>query len=592
MPSILDIRVQKLFLIVLILKVGSSALGWYLQRPWSLGLVVPIVLMGGYILLGYFRRDTDVTDEKFADTCYYLGFIFTITSIIFCLLDLPSIGTRIQDIAVRFGAAMISTVLGLAVRVYLVSFKKDVGDAIKDAEDAVLDATAKFTEQLKVSLERLRDFESQVDVGARSTVERVNLQVESLAKNYADKLTDFFGDLTKRNQEAFTEALGKVDGASNRLANVVDAYSLGMRQNLSSIEAKVTAFAEAVSDRLKTTTFPDDYFIKHLAAPLAQLEEAATEVAGQVRNVSAEVRDSTVVLGRALKKLRDKADVTEGSLDIVLELTKQQQAVLDASQEHLTVMGRLTTAISAVDSALANTLSAANASNATTSELAARVSALTAEGSESRKSLEGSLATVVARLDANATATELVATGLAAAAAARQGLTEKFVEAAAASDRAAGKLDAAATADVESAKVLEQVGARSSAVVERVGDAVGQLHEMVRQLTFLDSALRAQGSDLKLVAERLTDIRVELPTQGIHDAVSNAVRPVVEAMAAQMAGYSGLPVPAVMEFAGDPSSRRAAADNPDGASVPGRIGGADVLGSAAPPRQPVSNFNA
>ena len=182
MASILDIRVQKLFLIVLILKVGSSALGWYLQRPWSLGLVVPLALMGAYIFLGYFRRDTDVTDEKFADTCYYLGFIFTITSIIFCLLDLPSIGTRIQDIAVRFGAAMVSTVLGLAVRVYLVSFKKDVGDAIKDAEDAVLDATAKFTEQLKVALERLRDFESQVDIGARSTVERVNLQVESLAK--------------------------------------------------------------------------------------------------------------------------------------------------------------------------------------------------------------------------------------------------------------------------------------------------------------------------------------------------------------------------------------------------------------------------
>lgn len=63
-----------------------------------------------YVLLGLKRRDHDVTDEKFADTCYYLGFIFTITSIIFSLFDLPSIGTKLQEIAVRFGAAMVSDV--------------------------------------------------------------------------------------------------------------------------------------------------------------------------------------------------------------------------------------------------------------------------------------------------------------------------------------------------------------------------------------------------------------------------------------------------------------------------------------------------
>ena len=110
MAGILDIRVQKLFVVILILKVLSSGLGWYFGFPWSLGFWIPLVLMVAYIILGLKRHDSDVTDEKFADTCYYLGFIFTITSIIFSLLELPSIGTKIQDIAVRFGAAMVSTV--------------------------------------------------------------------------------------------------------------------------------------------------------------------------------------------------------------------------------------------------------------------------------------------------------------------------------------------------------------------------------------------------------------------------------------------------------------------------------------------------
>ena len=203
MNSIAQIQVQKLFVVALILKVTSAFFGWYLQMPWSLGFALPLLVMVAYIVLGYFRKDTDVSDEKFADTCYYLGFIFTITSIIFSLFDLPNIGTRIQDIAVRFGAAMVSTVLGLGVRVYLVSFRQDINDAIKDAEDAVLDATRKFTEQLTIALERLRDFESQVDSAAKSTVERVNLQIENLSMNHANKLTEFFTELTTQNQKAF-----------------------------------------------------------------------------------------------------------------------------------------------------------------------------------------------------------------------------------------------------------------------------------------------------------------------------------------------------------------------------------------------------
>ena len=81
MVRILDIRVQKLFLVVLVLKVLSSGMGWYFGRPWDLGFAVPLALMSAYILIGLKRNDKDVTDEKFADTCYYLGFIFTITSI-------------------------------------------------------------------------------------------------------------------------------------------------------------------------------------------------------------------------------------------------------------------------------------------------------------------------------------------------------------------------------------------------------------------------------------------------------------------------------------------------------------------------------
>lgn len=564
MKSIPVIQVQKLFLVTLTLKVASSFLGWLVQSPWILGFTVPLLIMVTYIGLGLRRRDSDVTDEKFADTCYYLGFIFTITSIIFSLFDLPHIGTKIQDIAVRFGAAMVSTVLGLGVRVYLVSFRQDIGDAIKEAEDAVLDATRKFTEQLTIALERLRDFESQVDAAAKSSVERVNMQVENLSKNHADKLTGFFSDLTSRNQEAFTQALSEVKTASQRLSDSVDGYSNGMRSNLGSIESKVGAFTEAITDRLKTTTFPDDYFAKHLQSPLGQLKECADFLALGVKTATEEVSESTVVLSGALTKLRDKANATEGSLDTVLRLTNQQQAVLDSAQGQLTVLGKLTTNLTNFDSALSKNIASITASNVVTSELSNKVSSILEEGATARRSLEDSLSAVIGKLDSNATATTSVASKLDANATATLEAAATFGEKldanslaakeaaatisatleasatavssvtsglgvnAAASELIASKLDGVATADVQAAMALGVLGQQASTAIGRADQAVEQLNVMVHKFTAIDASLRVQSADFKQLAQQIKDIKVvvEMPSSILPHAFSQAPAPI------------------------------------------------------------------
>ncbi|WP_051320580.1 hypothetical protein [Cupriavidus sp. amp6] len=526
MRSIFDVRVKKLFVIALILKVGSSFLGWKLQDPWILGLAVPLLVMGAYIFLGCFRRDNDVTDDKFADTCYYLGFIFTITSIIFCLFDLPNIGTRIQDIAVRFGTAMVSTVFGLGVRVYLVSFKKDVADAIADAEDAVLDASRKFAEQLTIALERLRDFESQVDTAAKTTVERVNMQVENLSKNHAEKLAEFFADLTTRNQDAFTQALGEVKTASQRLSNSVDGYAQGMRANLASIEAKVGAFTDAVTERLKTTTFPDDYFARHLNEPLAQLKTSSTALAGGIKTSFQEVSESTVVLSVALKKLKDKAGATEDSLETVLKLAQQQHAVLDTAQGQLTALEQLGATLIKVDEALAGTLAGVTASNTATDELSARVAGVISDGAETRRTVELGLSGIVEKLHAQAQATQSVATKieanttatnaaaetistkLLASTAAAESASANMVAAAESSQSVAGKLEAVAVADLKAVQLFSNLGEQATTAVNRVDQAIDQLQGMVRQLSALDATMQAQSSELRDVASRIQHVKV------------------------------------------------------------------------------------
>ena len=60
---------------------------------------------------------------------------------------------------------------------------------------------------------------------------------------------------------------------------------------------------DAVTERLKTTTFPDDYFAEHLSSPLSQLKESSAALAVGIQGSLKEVTESTTVLSSALKKL-------------------------------------------------------------------------------------------------------------------------------------------------------------------------------------------------------------------------------------------------------------------------------------------------
>ncbi|HEX4508636.1 MAG TPA: hypothetical protein VH328_01085 [Burkholderiaceae bacterium] len=327
-----DIRLQKLFTIVLLLKVAASGFAWALHQPWTLGFALPLALMLAYIVLGLNRREDDVPDEKFADSCYYLGFIFTITSIIFALFDLPEVGTRLDEIAVRFGAAMASTVLGLGVRVYLVSFELDTHDALRDAENAVVDAARRLREQLGLALDRMRDFEAEVDLAAKGSIERANLRLDGITREQGERLAAWFDELAQRHRPAMDAAIAEVEQANGRLASTFEGHVDVMRTHLEGVDAMVNGFLEALQKRLDASMFPPDYFAKYLAGPLAQLRSASEEIAQQVHASAGSIAQSSGALVEASRKLHVRATSTEGAFEVLARLGKQQELAAEGAQ--------------------------------------------------------------------------------------------------------------------------------------------------------------------------------------------------------------------------------------------------------------------
>lgn len=484
MDSIRNIPIQKLFIITIFLKVLSSTIGWAIGSPWILGLAVPLTIMVAYIVLGIYRVDRDVSDEKFADSCYYLGFIFTITSIIFSLFDLPSIGTKLPEIAVRFGAAMVSTVFGLVVRVYLVSFKKDIADAVEAAEETVIEAANRFGDQLNMVIEKLQQYQVDVDLATRKTVDNVAVQLDEMSKTYEAQLTGFFAGLQQKNSDTNEAIFTELKQTSARVAGSLDLHTRSMNTNLQSVQVKVDEFSEAVTTRLRNTTFPDDFFAKNLGAAMSSLRENIDSVSAGVSNVATEIQETNASLSVVTKSLRIKATGAERSISTIAQVADGQERILAQAQAQIEALSALSGGLKNFETTLSNVVEALGEQSSKTDKLSEGMAGAVGLGNTLSK-LDCTLTVVVTQLEAQREATKDMNAKIG-------GLLDKTLE-------------------------LAHVVASTSSKVDDATDTIpvitGAVHDMRQELGSFGEHFARFGGSLSSLTEKLggLEINAQLP---------------------------------------------------------------------------------
>src|ERR1700730_10132110 len=85
---------------------------------------VPIVIMVAYALLIWFARNLRLRDDQAGDNLYYMGFLFTLTSLGVSLYQF-SASRAAEEIVQNFGIAIGSTITGIALRVIFNQMRHD-----------------------------------------------------------------------------------------------------------------------------------------------------------------------------------------------------------------------------------------------------------------------------------------------------------------------------------------------------------------------------------------------------------------------------------------------------------------------------------
>ncbi|RSM22602.1 hypothetical protein [Aeromonas salmonicida] len=328
MPAKIDLR--KLFGVAVGLKVFFAGISVVVASPYVFGLALPLTVMGLYIWVGATKRDTIVSDEKFADSCYYLGFIFTIASIIASLFDLQNIGSGLSDIAARFGAAMVSTCLGVIVRVIMVSFRPNTEDAIRSAEDMVLTSYRRLSDEFSRSFDQLVVFRGEAVEASRVAVSSVKEQIDSMTEMHSQQTETFFKEMTEYNKATILSLIQDISTASMGLNQILEQYQAKASETCEGIDQNLSNFIKTLVDRLNAVEFPQDIFSSRLAAPIAQLNDTTTDATVSVKQVSENVKSAAKSVSSSVQRINTQTESISEVLSVAQTISTEQQEVLFA----------------------------------------------------------------------------------------------------------------------------------------------------------------------------------------------------------------------------------------------------------------------
>lgn len=299
---------------------------------------MPLAFMAVYIILGFRRGPEDVSDERFGDSCYYLGFIFTISSIAFSLFDIPDLDKagRLTAVAVRFGAAMISTFLGFIVRVYLVGFHHESTEAIQSLENQVVESANRLKTRLDLSQEAFEAFEEKVRQAANDTETRVRIATENVGRHLSQEMAQTLKAIAAEVQALHKSAADQMNVAALALSADLSKCSQALVADISRAQAHFIGMADQLQTRLRAVTFPDDFFTKELTPPVRNLVASMVAVGDDLNSLKESVNISIEGLSGALAKIEAAMETPQS----VRELVQRQEAVSKQVLEVVLLAGR------------------------------------------------------------------------------------------------------------------------------------------------------------------------------------------------------------------------------------------------------------
>lgn len=285
-----------------------------------------------YAAVAYVSTVLRLEPEVIGDNSYYLGFLFTLTSLSVTLYFVIQAGAEdraklIPEVISGFGVALVSTIVGVFIRVLMMQFRLDIVSRERETRVEIDDAARRLRSEMVQAVQQMKLFgvESMQHAAEREQkFARTNDElVEAVRTALGNMSGMFYSELQKTILEQTTAA---VDAITQSIKTSSEA---ALRQMSASFE-DIGKTAESLSATQVTARVTNEQANAALFLQINTMTDLVGQLSRRIRSVADEVETSGSALSRSIS-------VTAGKLDQSLSETSRR---LDAGLMNFEVSNR------------------------------------------------------------------------------------------------------------------------------------------------------------------------------------------------------------------------------------------------------------
>ena len=268
--------------------------------------ILPMVIYGIYAFSNIREPDINVI----ADSAYFLGFLFTITSISIALYNLTPENKDLTDqfykVIQIFGFALITTIVGLLIKITLVNLKPDFDDFNESVMGNLQESVALFDAELVNAIERFQQIDQQLSEHYKVFTKKIkDMEKETLDKTSAH--LDHLITISGQELEKFINESGQ-------------SLTTSMEESSKTLTAILTKVVKDIEEGGKALDVPSDLFTDKLSEPLSNMKNQINEFNNELSEVIKSQRaiaSNTEKVSKIVTNLAEKMDIAEKLPDFV-----------------------------------------------------------------------------------------------------------------------------------------------------------------------------------------------------------------------------------------------------------------------------------
>ena len=257
--------------------------------------LVPVCIMIAYACLLGFARLFRLRDDQSGDNLYYMGFLFTLTSLAISLYQFNEAGSA-EQIVQNFGIAIASTIAGIALRIFFNQMRRDPLEVEHTARLELSEAARKVKRELESTVLEFAYFRRATQQSLAEAVEEINTQLKDAKGRIVGQLDEFASTSSKPLQEASKKSSDTILHLNARISEALESAVKRISDEVGQLSRSTVLIVnsfESIVSKLTALQTPD-HIIEIKLSPMIQGLSRAVNNFGKHAEIQAKAVDDNL----------------------------------------------------------------------------------------------------------------------------------------------------------------------------------------------------------------------------------------------------------------------------------------------------------